>query len=161
MRHPSLVSLSHDHHHGLALALRCRKQALGQLKPMGAAGLRERAKEFVDFYRINLIAHFRAEEEFLFPLMRAALPGSAALIDELLDQHEQLRHAIPQLEAGSGLAKLIFDLGDLLERHIRKEEREIFSLFEAHIDATQAEMIGVEMKKILDEGGGGRMKDEG
>jgi len=161
MRHPSLVLLSHDHHHGLALALRCRKQALGQLKPMGAAGLRERAKEFADFYRINLIAHFRAEEEILFPLMRAALPGSAALLDELLGQHEQLCQAVPRLEAGRGLAKLIFDLGDLLEGHIRKEERELFPLFEAHIDAPQAEKIGVELKKILDEGGRDRTKDEG
>ena len=158
MRHPSLVLLSHDHHHGLALALRCRKQALGQLKPIGAAGLRERAKEFVDFYRINLIAHFRAEEEILFPLTRAAVPDSAALLDELLDQHAQLRQAVPQLEAGSGLAKLIFDLGDLLERHIRKEERELFPLFEAHIDAVKADAVGVELKKILGEGGGVSVK---
>jgi iron-sulfur cluster repair protein YtfE (RIC family) len=153
MRHPSLVLLSHDHHHGLALALRCRKQALGQLKPMGAAGLRERAKEFVDFYRMNLIAHFRAEEEILFPLIRAAVPGSAALLDELLGQHEHLRQAVPKLEAGSGLAKLIFDVGDLLERHIRKEERELFPLFEAHVDAARAASVGAELKQILDEGG--------
>ena len=71
MRHPSLLPLSHDHHHGLALALRCRKQGLGQIKPMGAEGLRERAKEFLEFYRANLVAHFSAEEEVLFPLMRA------------------------------------------------------------------------------------------
>ena len=77
MRHPSLIPLSHDHHHGLALALRCRKQALGQLKPMGAAGLRERAAEFLEFYRSNLALHFRAEEEALFPPMRAVLPGSS------------------------------------------------------------------------------------
>ena len=160
MRHPSLVSLSHDHHHGLALALRCRKQALGQLKPMGAAGVRERAKELGDFYHANLVAHFRAEEEILFPLMRTAAPGSAALLDELLGQHEQLRQAVPQIKAGTGLAKLIFDLGDLLERHIRKEERELFPLFEAHVDATQAEMIGVELNKILDESGGESVKDE-
>jgi hemerythrin-like domain-containing protein len=127
---------------------------------MGAAGLRERAKEFVDFFRISLVAHFRAEEEILFPLMRAVVPGSATLLDELLGQHEQLRQAVLQLEAGSGLAKVIFDLGDLLEGHIRKEERELFSLFEAHIDATQAETIGVELKKILDAGGKERMKDE-
>ena len=153
MRHSSLVLLSHDHHHGLALALRCRKQALGQLKPMGAAGLRERAKEFVDFYRINLIAHFRAEEEILFPLMRAAVPGSATLLDELLGQHEQFRHAVPKLETGSGLAKLIFDVGDLLERHIRREERELFPLFEAHVDAAKAESVGAELKQILADGG--------
>ena len=75
MRHPSLVLLSHDHHHGLALALRCRKQALGQIKPMGAEGLRARAQEFLDFYRDNLVAHFKAEEEVLFPLMREQVAG--------------------------------------------------------------------------------------
>ena len=151
MRHPSLIPLSQDHHHGLALALRCRKQALGQLKPMGAAGLRERAQEFLTFYRNNLVAHFRAEEEVLFPLLRTSLPDNDAMLDELIGQHEQLRQAMPQLESDSGLAKLIFDLGDLLERHIRREERELFPLFEAHIDSTQAEMIGVELKKILDD----------
>jgi len=154
MRHPSLIALSHDHHHGLALALRCRKQALGQLKPMGSAGLRERAQEIVDFYRISLNAHFRAEAEILFPLMRTAVPGSAALLDELLGQHEQMRQAVSRIAAGHGLAKLIFDLGDLLERHIRKEERELFPLFEAHVDAREAESTGVALKKILDEAGG-------
>jgi hemerythrin-like domain-containing protein len=149
MRHPSLISLSHDHHHGLALALRCRKQALGQLKPMGAAGLRERAQELLIFYENNLVRHFKAEEEVLFPAMRAAVPASAAIVDALARDHEQIRRAIPQLEAGMGLAKLIFDLGDLLERHIRQEERELFPLFERHINAAQAETIGGKLKNIL------------
>lgn len=150
MRHPSLIALSHDHHHGLALALRCRKQALGQLKPMGVAGLRERAKEFLDFFAANLVAHFRAEEEVLFPVLRDAVPASVSMLDELIKHHEQIRSAVLQLEAGTGLAKLIFDLGDLLERHIRREERELFPLFEEHLEARKAEAIGVEMKKILD-----------
>ncbi len=150
MRHPSLVALSHDHHHGLALALRCRKQALGQLKPMGVAGLRERAQEFIDFYRADLIKHFRAEETVLFPLMRETAVTNARLLDELIKQHHEITNAIAPLEAGSGLAKLLFDIGDLLERHIRKEERELFPLFESQIEPTKAEMIGVELKKILD-----------
>lgn len=150
MRHPSLVSLSHDHHHGLALALRCRKQALGQIKPMGAAGLRQRAEEFLEFYGENLVCHFRAEEEVLFPSLRSSVPQCAALIDELLRQHDRLRRAMPQLEAGTGLAKLIFDLGDLLEAHIRKEERELFPLFEKHVEPAEAETIGAELKKILE-----------
>ena len=74
--------------------------------------------------------------------MRQLVPASAAMLDELLQRHEQLRHAVPKLEAGSGLAKLIFDLGDLLERHIRKEERELFPLFEAHVDAARANRRG-------------------
>jgi len=149
MRHPSLIPLSQDHHHGLALALRCRKQALGQIKPMGAEGLRERAKEFLVFYATHLVPHFRAEEEVLFPLLRSAVAGSEDMIDELVRDHRQIRQAIPQLEGGTGLAKLIFDLGDLLERHIRKEERELFPLFEQHVEDRQAETVGKEIKKIL------------
>lgn len=150
MRHPSLIPLSHDHHHGLALALRCRKQALGQLKPMGAAGLRERAAEFIQFYRRNLAAHFRAEEEALFPPMRAALPDIGSLLDELTREHGALRQGATQLEAGIGLAKLVFDLGDLLERHIRKEERELFPLFEKHADGLNAEAVGAALKDMLE-----------
>ena len=149
MRHASLIALSHDHHRGLALALRCRKQALGQLKPMGATGLKLRAEECLDFYKKNLVGHFGAEEEILFPAMRAAAPESAVLIEELLSQHAQLQRLMPQLEAGTGLAKLIFDLGDLLEAHIRKEERELFPLFEIHMEASQAESIGAEINERL------------
>jgi hemerythrin-like domain-containing protein len=149
MRHTSLVPLSQDHHHGLALALRCRKQSLGQIKPLGAEGLRERAKEFLDFYVSNLVPHFRAEEEVLFPLLSSTVPGSKEMIDELVRHHAQIRQAIPQLEGGTGLAKLIFDLGDLLERHIRKEERELFPLFEQHVESEKGESAGVEIKRIL------------
>jgi hemerythrin-like domain-containing protein len=149
LRHQSLLPLSHDHHHGLALALRCRKQALGQLKPLGAVGLAERAQEFLAFYKCNLDSHFKVEEEVLFPAMRAAIPASALLVDTLLEQHEQIRRALPQLESKTGLAKVIFDLGDLLERHIRREERELFLLFEQQIDAASAEKIGREIRTNL------------
>ncbi len=149
MRHPSLIPLSHDHHHGLALALRCRKQALGQLKPMGTAGLRIRAEEFREFFDKQLTPHFRAEEEVLFPLMRRAVPGSAALLDELLRDHEKFRQAAPRLKADTGLGKLIFDLGDLLETHIRREERELFPLFEQHVESAEAEAVGEEIRKTL------------
>jgi iron-sulfur cluster repair protein YtfE (RIC family) len=150
MRHPSLQLLSHDHHHGLAIALRCRKQALGQIKPMGAPGLRERAEEVLAFYESNLIAHFRAEEEILFPLLRLVAMESAPMIDDLVREHVQIRQAMVQLKAGAALAKLIFDFGDLLERHIRREERELFPLFEQQVHGSQAERIGAELKKSLE-----------
>jgi hemerythrin-like domain-containing protein len=151
MRHPSLTPLSHDHHHGLALALRCRKQALGRLKPMGAEGIRLRAQEFCEFFQKQLTPHFRAEEESLFPLMREAVPESAPLLDDLLREHEIFRREVEKLSAGTGLSKLIFDLGDLLERHIRREERELFPLFEKHVELSKAEIVGEKIKKILDE----------
>ncbi len=150
MRHPSLILLSHDHHHGLALALRCRRQALGQIKPMGAQGLKERVKEYRDFFAQNLVPHFQAEEEILFPLIRARAAGSHSLIDELLKDHEQLRKWEGCLEEDKGLAKVLFDLGDLLERHIRREERELFPFFENLAALVDAERIGKEIKEILE-----------
>jgi len=159
MRHASLVLLSHDHHHGLALALRCRKQSLGQIKPIGAEGLQMRAQEILEFYRDNLAAHFKAEEEVLFPLMRDQVAGCGDMLDQLVCDHEQLRRAMPQLEAGTGLAKLIFDLGDLLERHIRKEERDLFPLFEAQVNGGVAEEMGARIKKLLGEGKISKVKD--
>jgi len=150
MRHPALIPLSHDHHHGLALALRCRKQALGQLKPMGLKGLKERTQELRDFFAIHLVVHFRAEEEVLFPKLRELIPESAVIVDQLMHEHRQLRDAVVQLNTDAGLGKLVFDFGDLLERHIRKEERELFPLFEQHVGETAAKTVGDEIKKIIE-----------
>lgn len=149
MRHPGLIPLSHDHHHGLALALRCRKQALGQLKPMGAVGLQERAGEVLSFYESNLIGHFRVEEQILFPKMRASAPRCGEMLAELINEHQTIHHMVEQLRGGNALAKIIFDLGDLLERHIRREERELFAIFEQDVEPGQADAIGAEIKNAL------------
>jgi iron-sulfur cluster repair protein YtfE (RIC family) len=150
MRHPSLIPLSHDHHHALALALRCRKQALGQTRPTGFDGLRERAAELLGFYDRNLVSHFRAEEEILFPLLQSLVPESRQLVDELSRDHEQIRSAVHRLKNSSGLSKVIFDLGDLLERHVRREERELFPLFEKHTSKNEAQIAGEKIKAILE-----------
>lgn len=152
MRHRSLIPLSHDHHHGLALALRCRKQALGQSKPAGIAGLRQRVEEFRRFVSDNLERHFRAEEEILFPFIRSVAPDSEPLIEDLVRGHRQIRECSRRLEEDSAMARLLFDVGDLLERHIRREERELFPLFENHAGPTETARIEEEIKKVLESG---------
>jgi hemerythrin-like domain-containing protein len=149
MRHPSLIALSHDHHHALALALRCRKQALGQIKATGSGGLGEQVTELVSFYNDKLATHFRAEEEVLFPVMQSIASESRALVEGLTRDHQRIRSMIEQLNGGSGLSKIIFDIGDLLERHIRKEERELFPLFQKHVSTAEAQPIGSRIAEIL------------
>ncbi len=149
MRHPSLIPLSRDHHRGLALALRCRKQALGQMKPTGAEGLRERAEELRHFVSNHLEQHFQAEEEILFPLIRSCVPESHSLVEDLLEEHEEIRKGAVRLEGKTDLAKILFDLGDLLERHIRKEERELFPLFETFVTPAEAERVNRDIERIL------------
>lgn len=116
---------------------------------MGAAGLRERADEVLNFYQTNLAVHLQAEEKVLFPFLRSLAPQSEPIINDLVREHHEIRAAIAQLAAGAGLAKLVFDLGDLLERHIRREERELFPLFEQYATTSQAESVGAELKEFL------------
>ena len=148
-RHPALMLLSQAHHHGLALALRCRKQSLGQLKPMGAEGLRARAREFKDFFAANLIRHFRAEEAILFPFAREQSLDIESLLADLLADHERIRAAERALESEKGLAKLLFDAGDLLERHIRREERELFPFLEQRLDEEKGDALRQRIESIL------------
>lgn len=150
MRHPSLIALSHDHHHGLALALRCRKQALGQMKPLGMQGLKERTNEVSDFMSKKLGPHFKAEEEVLFPLLRTCVPESDSLIENLSEEHRQIRRMAARLENSANLSKGLFDLGDLLERHIRREERELFPLFEKHVAEIEAKRVKGEIERMLE-----------
>ncbi len=116
---------------------------------MGTAGLKERVAEVRAFFYNSLVNHFRAEEEALFPTILTLVATSAPMIDQLLLEHEQIRASVAQLQGEAGLGKMLFDLGDLLERHVRTEERELFLLFEQHIGADDADLTGNKIKKIL------------
>ena len=128
-RHPSLIPLCQDHHHGLALAIRCRKQALGQLNPGHPQGIEEHVNEVKDFFLKKLCSHFEAEEMVLFPLISSHYSDAKRMTADLLHEHEQIRQGITSLDQKFELPKALFDLGDILERHIRREERELFPLF--------------------------------
>ena len=101
---------------------------------------------------MNLERHFQAEEQALFPFMRLSIPQSRTLIDVLLEDHKKIREAARGLEADIGVAKLLFDFGDLLERHIRREERELFLLFEELATPEEAEGVKREIDRILERG---------
>lgn len=148
-RHPSLISLSQDHHHALALALRCRKQALGQLNPGDPKSMKGLAEEVKNFFLQNLQRHFEAEEKVLFPLMVSESRDAEPLVAQLVREHEQMLKDVTALEGESQLPETLFNLGDLLERHIRSEERELFPLFERTVSATKAEKARQEIAEIL------------
>ena len=149
-RHPSLIPLSHDHHHALALAIRCRKQALGQLNPGNPKAMKAFAEEVKKFFLQNLDPHFEAEEKVLFPLIKLhSNDDGEPLITALLSDHERIRKTVTALEKESELSKTLFDLGDLLDRHIRQEERVLFPIFEQAVPANKAEKAGIDIKNIL------------
>ena len=150
-RHPALIPLSHDHHHGLALALRCRKHALGQLDPGDAEAMEACAAEASRFFNEDLTTHFEAEEMVLFPLM-AAHGECRELVTRLEGEHRTFARLVAKAGGPGGARKFLFDFGDLLEQHIRSEERQLFPAFETHVPDAEAERAGREIKRLLDSG---------
>ena len=150
-RHPALIPLSHDHHHGLALALRCRKHALGQLNPGEPAATEACAAEASRFFNENLTSHFEAEETVLFPLMTAH-EECRELVARLASEHRTFRRMVEDPGETGGVRKFLFDFGDLLEQHIRSEERQLFPAFETLVPEAEAERAGREIKRLLNLG---------
>ena len=128
-RADSLIPLSREHQYALMLCLRIHRGLIEH--DADANWLQIKAGHAVRFFEGELIAHFQAEEEVLFPAMRE-LSGAPLIIDEMLAEHEKLRQVIDQLrqtEHGS-LASTLKEFADTLEAHIRKEERELFPIYE-------------------------------
>lgn len=137
-RHPALVPLSHDHHHGLVQARRLRRAAEGS----DPQHQRQTAKEFVTFFASEGAGHFRDEEEFLLPLLADRPDPAGELLAEIAAQHASIRALTGELRQsihqGSVDSAVLERLGELLERHIRLEERSLFPLIETV--ATDAEL---------------------
>jgi hemerythrin-like domain-containing protein len=137
-RHPALIPLSHDHHHTLALALRLVQGKAALLNDGWTHDRHEQARRVKELYSGNLRRHFAAEEEILFPAMRAGIAGAGALIDRLQQDHREVEALINALlpDGPADPGTHLEALGRLLERHIRSEERELFDLFSTELPAT-------------------------
>ena len=129
-RHPALIPLSRDHHDGLMHALRLRRAAAdGDASARLAA-----AREFVVFFRNEERVHLRDEEEELFPLLLRHIQSQPAPLRKARVQHMQLEGFARTLgiavAAGSVDRETLAAAGELLEAHIRLEERQLFPLIE-------------------------------
>lgn len=119
-RHPALTPLSHDHHHALAAARRLRLAA-------DAGDASAEAAAFARFFAEESVRHFRDEEERLFPLVAHSEEAQPLVVRALLE-HQQL-HALAR-QLASGESGPMRELAELLEAHVRFEERELFPLIE-------------------------------
>lgn len=117
-RDERLRGLSSDHHHALALVQRIRRGA----DQAGVDSVVEIAAEVVRRFAKELDPHFRIEEELLLPELM--LSPQMALAERTLAEHRQIRAQVADVEAGAISA--LHALADLLEAHVRFEERELF-----------------------------------
>ena len=134
-RSDELAPLSRDHHQALFVAMK--------LKRAEADG----AEAFLGFIAAHGGDHFRIEEEILLPAWIASDPGAdRALAERVAAEHLGLRAAARQLRERDLDAGGIRAVGELLERHVRFEERELFPLIEAGLGAQRLAELGAEIE---------------
>jgi hemerythrin-like domain-containing protein len=134
-RHPTLTPLSRDHHRELLQARRMRRAA-----DRDAASRLAAADAFIASFFSETVAHFRREEEELFPLYVRHV-GSTPLLERILREHMQLHGLVRALRsevAASDVApETLRELGDLLHDHVRIEERELFEEIQRVVPAAE------------------------
>jgi hemerythrin-like domain-containing protein len=144
-RHTALYSLSHDHHQGLILAQQIKKGA-PQYKgmPSTVEGKRDYT---IQFYNSELKRHFANEEEILFPAVKNKNAELDRKIAEIISEHRKMETLIGNLEKTDRFENVLDELGHLLEKHIRKEERELFVRIEEVLNEKELESLSTILKE--------------
>lgn len=123
-RHNSLIPLSKFHRSVLFLALVAKKNAPNvKGYPTTLEGKKDYA---LSFYERQLKDHFLLEEQKLFPAILGKNHDLDRLVDQIILEHQALKALFHKLANSNNLEYDLDKLGVALEKHIRKEERELF-----------------------------------
>jgi hemerythrin-like domain-containing protein len=147
-RHKSLFPLSHDHQHGLALALKLKYSK----KPLSSSPEEEITvlkNELADKYENVLRKHFKLEEKYLVPGFE-----ENKLMKQMLEEHRKLEGLYNKIVNNtekltlSQLREKLNLFGELLDLHIRFEERELFPLIEKLLSEEQLKELGEKLSEV-------------
>jgi hypothetical protein len=151
-RHPTLQPLSREHFNGLVLVRRLREASEGD-----EAARRATRELLACAWREELSGHFADEEKLLGPLVS---DGDNA---RLIEDHRSLQRHIEMAAAAERApsAAWLRETADMLEKHIRWEERELFPAAEragaAELDTLVPEAARIEQERP----GSRRRQDDG
>ncbi len=134
-RNEHILQHSKDHHFTL---LFCWKIRQGIKRGVDA----ERIKKYVQhFWQQNMVAHFREEEDILFA------PLKDEKVQRAIEEHEQIKEQVNAVLQSSGeeASKQLILIANLVDKHVRYEERELYPHLEKMLTYAQLENIGIHL----------------
>lgn len=116
-----------------------------------ASGDPRTRRELAEHVIVELVRHSVAEEQYLYPTARKALPNGDELADHELQEHaeaEEVMKAIENTEAGDPkfdelVAKLIADI----RHHLQDEEKDLLPKLRAACDAGELRELGQKFER--------------
>lgn len=136
-RDPNIVALSKDHHFGLLFCWKLTEGIKGNISL-------ERIKAYVDyFWSKHLADHFNEEEELLFNIV------IDSFCDKAKQDHQIIKTEIERIKNDEDIRKDDYlHLAQLINLHIRFEERVLFPHLELLLSKHQLEEVGHRLKQI-------------
>jgi hemerythrin-like domain-containing protein len=138
-----LIPLSHQHQHALALCVRIDRAA-----PVPQDDLGKWQDEVAASFRNEIEVHFLAEEAVLFPAARR-FKDFAPLIEELLEEHAELRRNFAAAEAKQMSRESLSAFAKRLSTHIRREEAQLFEGLQKRMTHQELARLGSDLKEAL------------
>ncbi len=135
-RNENLVMFSQEHHHGLVFCSRLQKADRADDQTL---------KHYVhDFWDKYLDKHFLLEDQLLLPLL-----SDTEIVARFLDEHRRIRQLIHRIGMSSNnVQSSSLELAELLNSHIRFEERIMFPWLEENIQPEEIDRIGESLEII-------------
>lgn len=144
LRDKSLIPLSHQHQHALALCVRIERAS-----PLPDADLPQWQAEIAQHFDHEIKIHFAAEEEILFPAARR-FRELTSLVAELISEHGALQAKFKLAAEKALAADELTAFAKLLSNHIRKEERQLFELLQQLMNAEDLNSLGRKLDRALE-----------
>ena len=143
LRNKSLVPLSRQHQHALALCVR-----IDRASPIEDARLDAWQDEITQHFQQEIRVHFAAEEDLLFPGARK-FAELIPLVEELMVEHATLQNEFAQAEVHALSAKNLLAFANRLSCHIRKEERQLFERMQELLQPEELGALGASLEIAL------------
>jgi hemerythrin-like domain-containing protein len=135
-RSTQLAPLSREHHDGLLFVWKI-KQGL-----QNNTSIDTLCKYSLWYWRHHIKPHFYQEEKILIPCM----PADHPMVIRLKEEHDHIRELILGLDREPDKRTLEL-LADLLNQHIRFEERELFNYLEKTLTAEKLDEIFTQLEE--------------
>lgn len=138
-RDPALAPLSREHHTGLILAQLLKKNA-PEYKGLPVT-TEDKLAYLITMMETHLEPHFKAEERII-EFLDSTHDKFKQMNSKIIHEHKLIREAVAALKKGSeAVLDDMDDFAQLLEGHIRYEEREYFIYLQEHLSPEELQKV--------------------
>lgn len=135
-RSKAFVQFSKEHHFGLLQVWQIRQDITNEVDAVLIS------RYVLDFFNKDLRGHFKKEEDYLF----SQLPVGDLLREQAENEHSELYSLIEMITQKRSDKQLLQQFANLLEKHIRFEERVLFNHLQDTMSAEALEQLLQEME---------------